>query len=159
MRGKRQQTKVKSHDTTNCPAQGLLQDTGSSNMSTCCLGFMAMSFIDIGCPSSASPTVMLATSMSLPSRCVQWSPSSSIGHPGTSKRLGGGACLVTQYVAARSPAGQAPAAATIRVPAQVSSRHRQGQRNRTGGSQDRATALGLTPMARAAGRNPKPWRL
>ena len=49
---------------------------------------------------------------------------------------GGGACLVTQYVAARSPAGQAPAAATIRVPAQVSSRHRQGRRNRTGGSQD-----------------------
>ena len=44
-----------------------------------------------------------------------------------------GACLVTQYVAARSPAGQAPAAATIRVPAQVGSRHRQGRRNRTGG--------------------------
>ena len=46
------------------------------------------------------------------------------------------ACLVTQYVAARSPAGQAPAAATIRVPAPMSSRHRQGRRNRTGGSQD-----------------------
>ena len=48
-----------------------------------------------------------------------------------SRSAGGGACLVTQYVAARSPAGQAPAAATIRVPAQVSSRHRQGRRNRT----------------------------
>ena len=59
-------------------------------------------------------------------------------------RVGPG--LVTQYVAARSPAGQAPAAATIRVPAQVSSRHRQGRHNHTG-------ALGLTPMARPAGRN------
>ena len=48
------------------------------------------------------------------------------GQESNARHIIGGACLVTQYVAARSPAGQAPAAATIRVPAQVSSRHRQG---------------------------------
>ena len=75
---------------------------------------------------------------------IQW--------PALAPTGGGGACLVTQYVAARSPAGQAPAAATIRVPAQGELSTPSGP-TRPHWGQSGLPALGLTPMARAAGLN------